>query len=161
MMRLTTMLAAASAVAALGAAAAANAQSVEMGAVPDTVVAVAKAAAPGVEWSKAGVDVDADTLTPVYELTGTKGGKQVEVDVTPTGEVDEIETQVEMSAVPEAAQKLLKVYLPQFEATMVERSTRRHGQVFYEFSGRHDGREIDVEVSEAGDVIMINDDAAA
>jgi hypothetical protein len=70
------------------------------------VVAVAQAAVPGVEWSKAGVDVDADTMTPVYEITGTKDGKQVEVDVTPTGEID-------------------------------------------------------VEISEAGDVIMFNDDAAA
>lgn len=81
--------------------------------------------------------------------------------MTPMGEIDEIETHVEMSAVGEAAQKLLKAYLPQFEATMVERSVREHGQVFYEFSGKHDGREVDAEVSEAGDVIMINNDAAA
>ena len=158
-MRLT-MIAAASAAAMLSVAAA-SAQSVEMSAVPPTVVAVARAAVPGVEWTKAGIDVDIATMTPVYEITGTIGGRQVEVDVTVTGEIDEIERQVEMSAVPQKAQALLRAYLPQFQPTMVEHSTRKGGRVVYELEGRHDGREIDVEVGEAGDVIMINDDAAA
>jgi hypothetical protein len=154
------MLAAASAAAVLSAAAA-NAQSVEMNTLPPTIVAVANAAAPDVEWSKAGIDVDFDSLTPVYELTGSQGGKQVEIDITPMGVVDEMETEIEMSAVPKAVQDMLGAYLPEFQATMVERSVRQHGVVFYEFAGQHDGREIDVEVSEAGDIIMINDDAAA
>jgi hypothetical protein len=132
-----------------------------MNTVPPTILAVAKAAAPDVEWSKAGIDVDFDSLMPVYEITGSQGGKQVEIDITPMGVVDVTETEIDMSAVPRAAQDMLKTYLPQFQATMVERSVRQHGPVFYEFAGQHDGREIDVEVSEAGDIILINDDAAA
>lgn len=157
----TTMLATAAAVALALGAGAAQAQSVDLKSVPPTVVAVAQAAVPGVEWSKAGVDVDMGTMTPVYEITGTMGGKQVEVDITATGEIDEIERQVEMSAMPQKAQALLKAYLPQFQPTMVEHSTRKGGQIFYELEGQHNGRTVDVEVSEAGDVIMINDDAAA
>lgn len=162
-MRLTmlaTATATAAAVAVLSAGAA-KAQSVDLKSVPPTVVAVAMAAVPGAEWSTAGVDVDIATMTPVYEITGILGGKQVEVDVTATGEIDEIERQVEMSAMPQKAQALLKAYLPQFQPTMVEHSTRKGGRVVYELEGQHAGRTVDVEVSEAGDVIMINDDAAA
>ena len=43
----------------------------------------------------------------------------------------------------------------------IEQSTRKGGRVYYELEGQHDGRTVDVEVSEAGDIIMINDDAAA
>ena len=63
---------------------------------------------------------------------------------------------VEMSAMPQKAQALLKAYLPQFQPTMVEHSTRKGGQIFYELEGQHDGRTVDVEVSEAGDIIMID-----
>lgn len=145
---------------ALGAGAA-NAQSVDLKSVPPTIVAVAMAAVPGAEWSKAGVDVDVNSMLPTYEITGTIGGKQVEVDVLTTGEVEEIERQVEMSAVPQKAQALLKAYLPQFQPTLIEQSTRKAGRVVYEFEGKHEGRDVDVEVSESGDIIMINDDAAA
>ena len=114
---------------------------------------------PGAGWTKAGVDVA--TMTPVYEIAGTMGGKQVEVDVMATGEIDEVERQIEMSAMPQKAQALLKAYLPQFQPTLVEHSTRKGGRIVYELEGKHDGRDIDVEVGEAGDIIMINDDAAA
>jgi hypothetical protein len=133
-------LATAAAAVVLGAGAA-DAQSVDLKSVPPTIVAVAMAAVPGAEWSKAGVDVDAGSMMPVYEITGTIGGKQVEVDVLTTGEIDEIERQVEMSAVPQKAQALLKAYLPQFQPTMVEHSTRKGGRIFYELEGQHDGRD--------------------
>jgi hypothetical protein len=56
--------------------------------------------------------------------------------------------------------KLLNAYLPGFAPTTVEISSRPNNVTFYEFEGTINGHEVDVEVSSAGNEILIADDSA-
>ena len=150
------LLIAASAVALL----ASPALALELTQVPPHVLEVANHYAPEAKWESAGTDFDTQTMWPEYEIAGKlPNGAAIEVDVTPEGNLHEVETVIEASTVPEPVMKLLGVYLPGFTPTLVEMSTRPNA-VFYEFEGTVNGREIDVEVNAAGTAIVIADDAA-
>ena len=144
----------------LGAGGTALAQdSMSMDEVPPEARAAAQAAVPGTSFDSVGLDLDGGQAT--YEFAGTgEDGKAIEVDVLATGEVLEIEREIEMSEVPEAARTLLERYASGMQPEMVEESTHANFEVWYEFGGTLDGSEIDAEVSADGTRIMIQDDQA-
>ncbi len=88
-------------------------------------------------------------------------GKNIELDVHPDGRLDEIEREIAMGDVPAKVSTMMKAYLADFQPTKVELSQRPDMTMVYEFEGTHSGREVDVEISAAGDMIMIVDDNAA
>lgn len=154
---MTRLMIAASAVALL----ASPALALELTEVPPHVLEVAKHYAPDATWESAGTDFDTMTMRPEYEIAGKlANGAAIEVDVTPEGNLAEIETVIEAGAVPEAVMKLVGVYLPGFTPTAIESSVRPNNVTFYEFEGMVNGREVDVEVNAAGTEIIIADDAA-
>jgi hypothetical protein len=133
----------------------------DMNQVPPHVLEVANHYAPGATWEKFGTDFDTLLGAPEYEITGKdKAGNPVEVDVSPSGDLHEIETVISADAVSAPVMKLLNAYLPGFKPTLVEMSARPNNVTFYEFEGMVDGREVDVEVSAAGNEILVADDSA-
>jgi uncharacterized membrane protein YkoI len=58
--------------------------------VPPNVMASAKAAKPGIEFTKAWKEMENGAL--IYELSGRVGGEEFEVEVSPDGKVLEIES---------------------------------------------------------------------
>jgi hypothetical protein len=133
----------------------------EMTQVPPHVAEVAKHYAPGAKWETVGTDFDAQLGEAEYEIKGKmENGTVIEVDVSPEGKIHEIETVIHAGDVPAPVTKLMSAYLPGFSPTLVEKSARPDGVTFYEFEGKMNGRDIDVEVNAAGTEIIIGDDAA-
>ena len=85
-----------------------------------------------------------------------KDGKAVEIDVSPDGRIHEVETAIATSDVPAAVMKIIE---PTFRVSSLRSSNEpaRH----YEFEGKVNGREVDVEVNASGTEIIIADDAAS
>ena len=128
--------------------------------VPPEAQAGARAAMPGVEFQEAQLDLDGGRAT--YELAAQMDGKNVEVDVLSTGEVVEVEREIDMNAVPQMVQKALEKHVSGFQPKMIEHSTRSDLATFYEFEGTDsEGQEIDVEISEDGGVVTIAQDMSA
>jgi hypothetical protein len=133
----------------------------DLGQVPAHVLQVAAYYAPDATWESAGTDFDTQLMAPEYEILGKmKDGTVVEVDVSPEGNMHEIETVIVAADVPAPVMKLVNAYLPGFAPTLVELSARPNNVNFYEFEGMVSGREVDVEVNAAGTEIIIADDAA-
>ncbi len=109
------------------------------------------------------VGLDDDEGTATYELAGTMAnGMGCEIDVLEDGTVEEIEEQIEMTALPESVTAALEAEMAGFQPEYIEKSTRpaENNAVFYEFEGMHDGKEIDAELAEDGTGFMMNDDTA-
>lgn len=154
---MTRLMLAASAVALL----ASPALALELSEVPPHVLEVATHYAPEATWESAATDFDTQAMWPEYEIAGKlPNGMAIEVDVTPEGDLHEIETAIEAGAVPEPVMKLIGVYLPGFTPTLIESSARPNNVTFYEFEGTVNGREVDIEVDAAGTQIVIADDSA-
>lgn len=126
--------------------------------VPATIMEAANAA------NTMGVTLDyvqMDNVDNVYEIGGKMAdGMNLEIDVTQDGTIDEIEKQIEASALPAEVQSALDAELAGFEPTMVEESTRADGHVVYEFEGMHDGQDVDVEINADGTGYTLNGDLA-
>lgn len=150
------------AAAAVGLAAPALAQeeaTISMDEVPAAALEAAEANANGVAFTSVALDDDEGTET--YEFSGEmESGMMLEVDVLADGTIEEIEEEIEMSAVPEAVSTTLMENLEGFEPTTVEKSTREGDMVVYEFEGMSDGQEIDVEINEDGSNYTMNEDSA-
>jgi hypothetical protein len=133
----------------------------ELAQVPAHVTEVARHFAPDAQWESAGTDYDTQLMEPEYEIKGkTKDGKAVEIDVSPDGKIHEVETAIAASEVPGSVLKMIETYLPGFEPTLVEMSARPDNVNFYEFEGKVNGRDVDIEVNAAGTEIIIADDSA-
>jgi uncharacterized membrane protein YkoI len=140
---------------------ASSAMAMEMTQVPPHVAEAATHYAPGAKFDSAGTDYDTRLMQPEYEIKGkTANGKAVEVDVSATGELHEVETEITAADVPAPVLKILKAYLPNFRPTKIEMSARPNNTNYYEFEGKVDGREVDIEISAAGNEITIADDLA-
>ena len=132
---------------------------VKMADVPAAAMEAAKANAKGVTFDKVMMDNDEGTAT--YEFSGKMtNGMMLEVDVLEDGTVEEIEEQIEASALPAEVTATLEKELAGFVPTMVEMSTREGGMVVYEFTGTVDGKDIDAEINADGTNFMMNDDLA-
>ena len=135
--------------------------SMELAQVPAHITEVARHFAPDAQWDSAGTDYDTQLMEPEYEIKGKlKDGKAVEIDVSPDGRIHQVETAIAASDVPAAVMRIIETYLPGFEPSLVEMSARPDNVNFYEFEGKVNGREVDVEVNASGTEIIIADDAA-
>jgi hypothetical protein len=124
--------------------------------VPPVALVAAQQAALGVELTEAGVDVD-EAGVGVYEISG----EGIEIDVTPLGVIVEIEEEISNEDVPGDVLEALERRVPGLSVTLIEKSLRKSVQVFYEFSGEtEDGNVLDVEISEDGGQVLIQEDAA-
>jgi uncharacterized membrane protein YkoI len=128
---------------------------------PAQIMETAKAMAPGATFSDVGTDYDTQRMMPEYEVKGkSAAGVDLEVDLSVNGDLLEIETVIAPTDVPAPVMGLLKVYLPDFQASKIELSQRPNNVNFYEFEGVIGGREVDIEVDATGNIIMIADDKA-
>jgi uncharacterized protein YuzE len=128
---------------------------------PAHIMEAAKAMSPGATFSAVGTDYDTQRMMPEYEVKGkTAAGADLEVDLGVNGDLFEIETVIAATDVPAPVMGLLKVYLPDFQASKIELSQRPNNVNFYEFEGMISGREVDIEIDATGNIIMIADDKA-
>lgn len=126
---------------------------------PKAAMDAAMAQAKGVTFDK--VQIDNDEATETYEFSGKMAnGMMVEVDVLADGTLEELEEQIDKSALPESVMATLTKNLPNFEPAFIEKSTRPNNLVVYEFEGKHDGKEIDVEINADGSNYKMIDDLA-
>lgn len=134
--------------------------SAKMDQVPQAARDAAKANANGVTFKT--VQIDDDEGTKTYEFSGAMpNGMMLEVDVLADGTVEEVERQIAMEAVPEAVVSTLNQELAGFKPDVIEESTRDDGKtVIYEFEGKHEGEEIDVEINADGTGFTRNEDMA-
>ncbi len=95
----------------------------------------------------------------VYEIQGTvEGGRRIEIDIEPDGNVLEIEIEFESEDVPGAVLGALEARLPGFTPEFIEASHSPSMQVVgYEFVGTHGENTIDIEVSADGRNIVVAD----
>jgi hypothetical protein len=97
----------------------------------------------------------------VYEFAGTMtDGMGFEVDIASDGSVEEIERQIEASALPAEVTAALEQNLAGFTPDYAEESTRPDGAIVYEFEGTHEGQAIDAEINADGTGLTQNEDAA-
>jgi hypothetical protein len=144
---------------------AAQAQSakLETNQVPPHIAGAARAAGGFEQISEAGIEVEGGRL--IFEIKGrTREGRVREVDILASGEVEEIEDEIQQNEVPQPVMQAVQRWMPNFKPTKIERSERPvsggNGAIFmvYEFEGQHGGVEVDVEVAADGSRLMIVDD---
>jgi hypothetical protein len=124
--------------------------------VPAAVMEAATAAnAMGTEFTAVAMD------DGVYEFAGTMDdGMGYEIDVMEDGTIEEIERQIDASALPAEVAAALEAELAGFVPDYVEESTRTDGAIVYEFEGTHEGAAIDAEIAADGTGFTMNEDAA-
>ena len=155
--------AAAIVLAATGGAAAQSAK-LEMNQVPPHVLAAARAAGVLTDVTGAGIEVESGKV--IFEVRGGgPGGRVREVDVFASGEIDEIEDEIQQADVPQSVMQALQRWLANFRPTKMERSERPvlggNGATYliYEFEGQHGGMEVDIEVSADGSRVVVVDNS--
>jgi hypothetical protein len=163
-----TIAAAAAALAAAlagGAGAAAQAQTARLEAnqVPPHIFAAARGAGGLEQVTDTGIEVEGGRL--IFEIRGrTREGRVREVDVFASGEVEEMEDEIQQAEVPQPVMQALQRWMPNFRPTKMERSERpvpgATGATFavFEFEGQHGGVDVDVEVAADGSRVTIVDD---
>ena len=101
-------------------------QRIDLAKVPAAVQEAADKAVPGVTWHHASKMTEEGKT--IYELTGKNAhGRAVEVEVTPEGEVIEVETAILLREVPKVALDAFKAEYPHLKATGAE-SVAEEGQ---------------------------------
>ena len=97
----------------------------------------------------------------VYEFAGTQSsGMGYEIDVMEDGSIEEIETEIDMAALPAEVTATMEAEMAGLEPTYVEMSERPEGVVVYEFEGMMDGANVDAEIAADGTGFEMADDAA-
>ncbi len=123
---------------------------------PVALVAAQRAVPPGVKLTDAGVDVD-EAGVGVYEISGDG----YEIDVTPDGIVVEIEEEIGDDKVPGVVTEALELRVPGLQVMLIEKSLRKSLEIYYEFEGEDEqGNVIDVEISEFGNRVVVQQDFA-
>lgn len=103
---------------------------IELSEVPATVLSSATAASGAIPTS-AQVQINPDGSL-VYELGGqNQQGFDFEIEIKPSGEIIEVDEQVESSAVPEEVMKAFKFWLPNAQVVSTWRSTRYESFDYY------------------------------
>lgn len=126
---------------------------IDLSEVPITVLSSATAAA-GTQPSYAQIQINPDGSL-VYELGGqNQQGFDFEIEVTPNGEIIEIDEQIESSAVPQEVMKILNYWLPDVEIVSIWRSTRyKSFDYYYEITIEND---FWIEIPADGKTLKIN-----
>lgn len=120
---------------------------VEMSAVPKNVMDAAMKEVSGFTAMSANTEMEAGKK--VYEIQGTADGKKVEVDVMEDGTVEEVETELEMGALPKAVTDAVMGKMPNFKPSKIEESKRPAG-TYYEIEGMDGSNKMDVEIKADG-----------
>src|SRR5262249_44232300 len=108
------------------------------------------------KWAEATRETD-EGVTTYYVVGKNARGREVEVSVTPEGQLIEVATEVTMAEVPKAVLSGLKTKLPKFKAEYAA-EVRRDGKVVeYSFEGTQGKEEIEVTVSADGKTVEIED----
>ncbi|MVF13613.1 hypothetical protein FT643_15835 [Ketobacter sp. MCCC 1A13808] len=96
----------------------------------------------------------------VYEIQGVLAdGRKLEVDITPAGDVEEIEVEFTHDLVPGAVLNAVESAYPGFTASFIEASHSESKKVVgYEFVGQQGGEKLDLDVSADGRKIVVADD---
>lgn len=125
--------------------------------VPATVKEAADKAVPGVTWHHASKETEEGKT--IYELTGKyTHGRAVEVEVTPKGEVIEVETAIPLREVPKVALDAFKAEYPHLKATGAE-SVAEGGQVVaYDILTRKDHKSVEYRVSADGKTVKFEEE---
>jgi len=140
--------------------AAANAddgQEISFNDVPQNILDMANATAPGVTFDR--VSIEVENGVSIYEFEAKDhNGLHIEIDVTENGELEEIEMETPWENVPEPVVATLKKTAPGFKPTYIELSVREGGAKFvYEFEGTLEGRPVDIEIAENGKLLVFED----
>ena len=130
-----------------GAALAEDSMKVEMSDVPQKVLDAAMKEVSGFKATSANTEMEGSKK--VYELQGMADGKKVEVDVIEDGKLDEVETEIEMGALPEAVTKAVMGKMPNFKPGKIEQSRRPAG-TYYEIEGTDGSNKMDIEIKADG-----------
>lgn len=103
---------------------------IELSEVPATVLSSATTAS-GAKPTSAQVQINPDGSL-VYELLGqNQQGFNFEIEIKPSGEIIEVDEQVEASAVPEEVMKAFKFWIPNAQVVSIWRSTRYESFDYY------------------------------
>ena len=124
---------------------------------PASVREAALQAAPGAELVSVSVETENGVSVYEFEARGKDGGP-VEIDVREDGTVEEVETLIAMGDVPAPVVAAMNEAAPGFAPEEVELSIREGGARVYEFEGAHNGREIELEIDEAGTLLVMAED---
>jgi hypothetical protein len=130
---------------------------IPLAAVPAKARQAADRTVPKAEWSTA-YQVREEGVV-FYELEGLDAkGRAVTVEVTPSGEVNEVETEIPLEEVPPVVMAALKAKRPRFKVEAAH-EVREHDKVVgYDFDGKRprDKEEISVFVSADGKSVEID-----
>jgi uncharacterized membrane protein YkoI len=126
--------------------------------VPEDVVAVAEETAPGVDFYD--VSIERENGVDIYEFEADDhNGRHIEIDVSEHGSLEEIEMEIGFDEVPAAVRESLDRSAPGFDPDYVEFSVRDDSDYVYEFEGDYAGEEINIEITEDGEVLVYSSDA--
>lgn len=132
---------------------------IDLAKLPAKVKKAANDAVPGAKWKEAFTDEDEGKV--FYTLEGTDAkGRNVSVEVTAEGKVNEVETEIPLKDVPKVVMDALRAKMPKFKISAVS-EVRQEGKVVgYNFDGQRpakDKEDITVSVSADGKTIEIDD----
>lgn len=137
---------------------------IEMNQVSPHLLAAARQVGELTEITVVGVEVEGARV--IWEIRGrTRDGRIREVDFLSSGELDEVETEIQQTDVPQPVMQTLQRWMPNFRPTKFERSERPANgvpgvtYVVFEFEGQFGVVEVDVEVSADGSRLMVVDDS--
>ena len=123
----------------------AGAEELAIADVPPAILHSARVALDGGEVT--GAQLDRDAPLAIYEIAGTTGNTEVEVDVRPDATIEEIEVLITDADVPDVVSSLLASVFPDFVPETIEKSIRPTEigllETWYEFGGA----EFDVEIN--------------
>jgi uncharacterized membrane protein YkoI len=98
----------------------------------------------------------------LYEVkVQTMDGKKLEMDVSPEGEILVTEEHIPLSAVPSAAMTSLEKKFAGARVSDAERLTAKDGEVSFELTFKAGGKEHEITVTEAGEILSVDDEDAA
>jgi uncharacterized membrane protein YkoI len=121
---------------------------------PANIRAAAEAAAPGLVVAASSMEEE-DGKT-FYEVSGKVGDQVVEVILTPEGEVVVVERVISVDAVPANVRDAAVAKVPGLVIAMAE-EIKRGGATQYELKGKANGKKFEVKLSEAGEVLELED----
>ncbi|OLT61513.1 hypothetical protein BJP37_23380 [Moorena bouillonii PNG] len=129
-------------------------QEISISEVPAPAITAATVAA-GVSPTDAAIEIGADGKL-IYGLSGQNSqGNRFEVDVNAIGEIQQVEEEIDQSQVPPEVLKGLRVWLPDFQPTVIRRSVRAT-DVIYEFNGKDvQGNNLQIEMPSKGGRLML------
>ncbi len=122
--------------------------------VPEKILDTAIRTAPGVTFDR--VSIEIENGVSIYEFEATDhAGRHIEIDVTEDGELEEIEMEFDFDDLPAGVAATLNDTVPGFTPGYVEFSVRQTAPIYvYEFDGAYEGRPVDIEIAEDGELLI-------